>query len=128
MRGHPGEPTTPPAYIRVFEAVLALDRGCPAEALATLSAPGSDFFDLIFASWHTALAAEAAVLANHVHADDMLLTAHVVSTNESIPGLIARRAASLRRNDHPGQNVAEEFAALGAPYQEKRSRILTRAP
>lgn len=127
MRGHPSETATPPAYIRVFEAVLALDRGCPTEALATLGAPGSDFYDLIFASWHTALAAEAAVLANDTHAADILQRAHTLSTTDSIPGLIARRAVSLRLNDHPEPNLAGAFAALGAPYQERRSRILIRA-
>jgi predicted ATPase/DNA-binding CsgD family transcriptional regulator len=126
MRGHPGETTTPPAYIRVFDAVLALDRGCPAEALTTLGPLGSDFYDLIFASWHTALVAEAAVLTNDTHAEDILHTAHMVYPTNSIPGLIARRALNLRQNDHPEQNVAEAFAALGAPYQEERSRILTR--
>ena len=126
MRGHTADTTAPTAYIHVFAAVLALDRGRPTEALATLGAPRRDFYDLLFASWHAAMAAEAAVLVSDRRADELLHQARAVCRPDSIPGLIARRAVVLRRNGQPERGAAEAFASLGAPYQEMRSHALAR--
>ncbi len=126
MRGQSADTTPPPAYIRVFDAVLALDRGCQSEALATLSTEGRGFYDLLFASWHAALAAEAAVLARDPRADQLLHRALGMCTPDSVPGLIARRAVAIRRDGQPERATASAFASLRAPYQEMRTRTLTR--
>jgi predicted ATPase/DNA-binding CsgD family transcriptional regulator len=124
MRG-PTPAIQTPAYIRVFDAVLALDRQQPSEALAILGTAGGEFYDLLFASWHAALAAEAAVLAADARAEELLRHAQANCRPDSIPGLIARRALSLRRDGWPEPATADAFAAIGAPYQDARSRSLT---
>jgi hypothetical protein len=126
MRGRAADTPAPPAYIRVFDAILALDRVRPTDALAILGAPGRGFYDLLFASWHAALAAEAAVLARDRHADELLRQAHAACPPDSIPGLIARRALALRRDGQPEPATVEAFAYLESPYQEIRSRALIR--
>ena len=120
--------TQPPAYSRVFDAVLALDRQQPGKALAILGTSGNEFYDLLFASWHAALAAEAAVLAADARAEELLRHAQANCRPDSIPGLIARRALSLQRDGRPERATADAFAAIGAPYQEARSRSLTNDP
>jgi len=127
MRG-PTPAIQTPAYVRVFDAVLALDRQQPSEALATLGTVGGEFYDLLFASWHAALAAEAAVLAADVRAEELLRHAQANCRPDSIPGLIARRALSLLRDGRPEGATADAFAKVGAAYQEARSRSLTIDP
>ena len=126
MLGQSVVTTAPPAYVRVFDAVLALDRGRPAEALASLGAAGREFYDRIFIAWHAALAAEAAVLAGDARADELLGRAHTICAADSVPAVITRRALALRRTGYAEQNAAQAFADLGAPYQETRSRALVR--
>jgi hypothetical protein len=127
MRGEASESPAPPAYIRVFGAVLALDRGRPNDALAMLGEPGRDFYDLLLASWHAALAAEAAVLAGDVRADELLGEAQAITNVGSIPALITDRAFALWRSGHIQPTAAGAFAALGAPYQAERCHAMTRA-
>jgi predicted ATPase/DNA-binding CsgD family transcriptional regulator len=127
MRG-PTAAIQAPGYIRVFDAVLALDRQRPTEALATLGTAGNEFYDVLFAPWHAALAAEAAVLASNTRAEELLRHAHSICRPDSMPGLIARRALSLRWHGRSDQATADAFAAAGAPYQEARSRSLTIHP
>jgi hypothetical protein len=127
MQG-PTAATQPPAYTRIFDAVLALDRQQASEALAILGTSGNEFYDLLFASWHAALAAEAAVLAADARAEELLRHAHSICRPQSMPGLIARRALHLRQHGCSDPATADAFAALGAPYQETRSRSLTIDP
>lgn len=119
MRGDAG---AIPAYGRVFDAVLALHRGRPAEALERLGAAGDEFYDVLFAPWHAALSAEAAVLARDARADELLSRARAVCSADSVPELIARRAQALHRGE---PTEAEVFGTLGAPYQAARSRALS---
>lgn len=84
-----------------------------------------EFYDRLFASWHAALAAEAAVLAGDARAGELLRRADTITAAHTVPGLISRRALALHRNEHAEEDAAAAFAALEAPYQVERSRALT---
>ncbi|MDT4911704.1 MAG: hypothetical protein QOC66_832 [Pseudonocardiales bacterium] len=119
-------------YDAVFDAILLLDQDQPAAADACLrfSAEHSpSFHDLLFAQWHAALAAEAAVLVDRADRRERVRAAEEQVRGNVVATEIARRARALLDGDGDAlAAVAAAFSRIGCPYQAERTTWLTSRP
>ncbi|WIM99801.1 LuxR C-terminal-related transcriptional regulator [Actinoplanes oblitus] len=108
-------------YHPVFEAIALLHHGEPARAGERLAVPGA-WRTGILMHWHVALRVEAAVLAGHPKAADLLTETRPLVAGNPIAGALLDRAAALLDDD--GKAVlatAAAFEAAGCPYQRQRT-------
>jgi hypothetical protein len=121
-------------YGPTFDAIVLLDRGQAAEALARLApepdAPApSKWVTWIWLHWYVALRAEAAVLAAHPDAPFHLATARDLVAGNPLATAIVDRAEALQAHD-PDRLLATAptFESAGSPYQSTRTLTLATAP
>jgi predicted ATPase/DNA-binding CsgD family transcriptional regulator len=115
-----------------FDALLALHRGAPARALDRLSADLDDPDIWVcpaidWRPWYAAAWVEATVLTE---TDDPLIPiarARRAARDNPIALAIIDRAAAIAAGDRStAGGLAARFAGLACPYQEARTRTLTR--
>lgn len=115
-----------------FDAMLALHRQAPADALNRLSADLDDARIAMcpaidWRPWYAAFWAEAAVLAQHHDASNEIDRARHAARDNPIAMTIIERAARIATGDRCGlDSLAATFLELGCPYQEARTRTLLR--
>jgi predicted ATPase/DNA-binding CsgD family transcriptional regulator len=127
MRGvRPADASRGSGYGEVFDSLVLLDKQQPLAALETLVSPEPrGLFGFVFGQWAAALAAEAAVLACHRRADELLQAARVESLGNPVAAAITSRAAGVRARDLPLLlSLAEDFLRAGTTYQQKRTLAL----
>jgi predicted ATPase/DNA-binding CsgD family transcriptional regulator len=114
-------------YHPAFEAIALLHHGEPALALERLDAPGA-WRTGIMMRWHVALRVEAAVLAGHPKAADLLAETRPMVAGNPVAGALLDRAAALLDGDTQGiLATAGAFEAAGCPYQRTRTFLLAGA-
>jgi hypothetical protein len=87
------------------------------------------FHDLLFAQWHAALAAEAAVLVDRADRRERVRAAEEQVRGNAVATEIARRARALVDGDGDAlAAVAAAFSRIGCPYQAERTTWLTSRP
>ncbi len=115
-------------YSPTFDAIALLHHGHAALALERLSTQTNElskWLAWIWLHWHTALRAEAAVLAGHPDANRYLTAARPIVAGNPIATAILDRAAALLDNDHERLlTTAAVFETAGCPYQRARTLIL----
>jgi hypothetical protein len=117
-----------------FDGLLALHRGDPASAIDRLSADVDDQQvrrcpAIDWRPWYAAAWAEAAVLAGRDDAGDRVVRACQATRDNPITATMVERAAAIERGDRNAvAALAPTFAALGCPYQEERTHVLTALP
>ncbi|MEU0544451.1 LuxR C-terminal-related transcriptional regulator [Nocardia sp. NPDC005978] len=116
------------AYRSVFEAIVLLDRGENAAALAQLPIEQDSPDERaiwIWRHWYVALRAEAAVLAGHPDAPTYVAAARTTVSGNPIAAPIVERAAALL-DAAPTRlpALASEFDHAHCPYQSTRTRTL----
>jgi predicted ATPase/DNA-binding CsgD family transcriptional regulator len=123
------------AWVMVFDALLALDRGDTDMALARLGADIDEptvwdhFVSCLWRPWYAALWAEAAVLAGHAEAASRVQRAAVATRENEIAATMVQRAADLLHGRHEALRAhAEVFARLGCDYQRRRTQALEIKP
>lgn len=114
-----------------FDALLALDRDRPQEALERLAADIDDdtvwrhWLAALWRPWYAALWAEAAVLAAHPDAAERLVRSAEATRDNRIATAIVERARDRMRGDLAAVRThAGAFARLGCDYQRRRSEAL----
>jgi predicted ATPase/DNA-binding CsgD family transcriptional regulator len=116
-----------------FDALLALHRGAPDDALNRLSA---DLDDLQMSTcpaidwrpWYAAAWAEAAVLAHHHDAPTRIDRARHAARDNPIALTIIERAVMIAAGDSCAlDHLVATFVRLECPYQAARTRTLFRA-
>ncbi|MDQ1674688.1 MAG: hypothetical protein QOC98_3250 [Frankiaceae bacterium] len=130
MRGvHAADASRGSGYGEVFDALVLLDKQQPLAALETLVSPEPrGLFGFVFEQWAAALAAEAAVLARHKRADELLQGANRKSVGNPVATAITSRAAAVRTGDLPLLlSLAEDFLLAGTAYQQTRTLALAEA-
>jgi hypothetical protein len=130
MRGvRPADASRGSGYGEVFDALVLLDGQQPLAALETLVSPEPrGLFGFVFEQWAAALAAEAAVLARHKRADELLQGANRKSVGNPVATAITSRAAAVRTGDLPLLlSLAEDFLRAGTAYQQTRTLFLAEA-
>ncbi|WP_328474186.1 LuxR C-terminal-related transcriptional regulator [Actinoplanes sp. NBC_00393] len=115
-------------YGPVFDAMLLLHRGRPAEAVERL-APEPDevwkWVTWIWLHWYVALRAEAAVLAGSPAAEARVAAARGIVAGNPVAEAMVERAQALLDGDLARVlGTAGAFEAAGCPYQAGRSRDL----
>ena len=114
-------------YGEVFDAIVALHRGHPEEALGLLAVEPDavhEWYAQIFRHWRTALRSEAAVLAGHPDAEGLTATANVVTARNPVANLLVRRAEALRKGQRASLLAAASgFAGAGCRYQAARTLV-----
>lgn len=120
-------PTSRPTpYDEVFDAIVELHRGRAEDAANHLAEYRQDnFFRALFRQWHAALAAEAAVLADHSDADAKIADAIAVTEHNPVAASLTRRARTLQdgRNEE-FESIAVDLDSMGCPYQAARTLSL----
>ncbi|MFG2004066.1 ATP-binding protein [Spirillospora sp. NPDC048911] len=126
---------TPPervhGYGAVFDALLLLHRGQPADALERMAPEPSDVWKWvtwIWLHWYVALRAEATVLAGSPDARDRLAEARTITAGNPVASAIVERAEALLDNDQ--QRIlatTNAFETAGCPYQSARTLLLAGA-
>ncbi len=119
------------AWSHTFDALLVLDAGDPASALAIMNVDIDDdpqwrlWHQGMWRPWYAALWAEAAVLGCEDDRADRLARARAATRDNPIALAIVERAAAIDRGDF-GQVSASAmtFDRLGCDYQRERSRQL----
>ncbi len=117
-------------YGPTFDAIVLLDRGHAARALARLAAEPdvpapSKWVTWIWLHWYVALRAEAAVLAADPRAGSQLAAARAVVAGNPVATAIVRRADALLSEDREELLASgAAFAAAGCPYQAARTLVL----
>jgi hypothetical protein len=130
MRGvRPAGASRGSGYGEVFDALVLLEKQRPLAALETLVSPEPrGLFGFVFEQWTAALAAEAAILARHERADELLQAAYEKSVGNPVATAITSRATAVRAGDLPVLlSVAEDFLQAGTTYQQKRTLALAKA-
>nr|WP_240477355.1 LuxR C-terminal-related transcriptional regulator [Jiangella muralis] len=118
-------------YSPTLDAIALLHQGRAAEALNGLD-DGDDgpapWRTGILLHWHVALAAEAAVLADHPGAAGRLAAARPVVDGNPVAGAIVERAFALLDDDRDRLlSTAAAFEDAGCPYQRARTLLLAGA-
>ena len=111
-----------------FDAILALDRGQPQQAMDRLAADIDDrtvwgsWAAGMWRPWYAAVWAEAAVLAGSPESESRLARAAVATEENPIASTIVRRARDLASGDSgAARGHAETFVSLGCDYQRRRT-------
>jgi hypothetical protein len=118
-----------PAYMQVFDGLVALHRGELGEALARLAgAPASRRWhwahDAAWRHWYTALWAEAAVLAQLADRRQRLERARFIVGHHPIASAIVDRADALDTGDLDRLlRAADALDRAGCPYQHARTLV-----
>jgi predicted ATPase/DNA-binding CsgD family transcriptional regulator len=112
----------------VFDAVVALHRGRPAEALDRLDLePGQlrHWFNGLWRHWYAALRAEASVLDGHPEAAARLALARWTTAGNPVASALVARTEALTVGDldRLGE-VADALDTAGCRYQSARTRAL----
>jgi predicted ATPase/DNA-binding CsgD family transcriptional regulator len=115
-------------YSPVYDAITLLHHGQAAPALDRLGTEASElneWLSWIWLHWHTALRAEAAVLAVHPDASRHVTAARRLVAGNPIATAIVDRAQALLDDDQERLlATAAVFEAAGCPYQGARTLIL----
>jgi len=115
-------------YSPTFDAVYLLHHGQASRALERLGTQASQpnkWLTWIWLHWHTALRAEAAVLAGHPDARHHVTAARPIVAGNAIATAVVDRAAALLDGDHERLlATAPAFETAGCPYQRARTLIL----
>src|SRR5215472_19204634 len=115
-------------YSPTFDAVYLLHHGQASLALERLGTQASQpnkWLTWIWLHWHTALRAEAAVLAGHPDARHHVTAARPIVAGNAIATAVVDRAAALLDGDHERLlATAPAFETAGCPYQKARTLIL----
>ncbi|MDX6207794.1 MAG: hypothetical protein QOE24_185, partial [Frankiales bacterium] len=124
----PAEAGTGTGYGEVFEALLALHRGRPDEALRRLSVPAGSLYRQVFSQWAAALAVEAGALTGAADQRALSDAADTVAGNP-VASAIVRRAQALAAGDRSGVlATADGFEDAGCHYQSARTLVLAGGP
>jgi hypothetical protein len=129
MRGvRPAGASRGSGYGEVFDALVLLEKQRPLAALETLVSPEPrGLFGFVFEQWTAALAAEAAILARHERADELLQAAYEKSVGNPVATAITSRATAVHAGDLPVLlSMAEDFLRAGTTYQQKRTLALAK--
>jgi predicted ATPase/DNA-binding CsgD family transcriptional regulator len=112
----------------VFDAVVSLHRGRPAEALDRLDLePGQlrHWFNGLWRHWYAALRAEASVLDGHPEAAARLALARWTTAGNPVASALVERTEALTSGDLDRlAGVADALDAAGCRYQSARTRAL----
>jgi predicted ATPase/DNA-binding CsgD family transcriptional regulator len=115
-------------YSPTFDAIPLLHRGqapLALERLGTQTSEPDKWLTWIWLHWHSALRAEAAVLAGHPDAGHHLTAARPIVAGNPIATAILDRAAALLDDDRERLlTTAAAFQAAGCPYQRARTLVL----
>jgi predicted ATPase/DNA-binding winged helix-turn-helix (wHTH) protein len=118
-----------PAYMQVFDGLVALHRGELGDALVELAGvPASRRWhwahDASWRQWYTALWAEAAVLAELDDRRERLESARFIVGRNPIASAIVDRAAAIDTGDRVGLlSAADALGAAGCRYQHARTLV-----
>jgi hypothetical protein len=118
-----------PAYMQVFDALVALHRGELGDALARLvDAPASRRWhwahDAAWRQWYAALWAEAAVLAELADRGERLNSARFIVGHNPIASAIVDRADAIDTGDVDRlMAAADALVAAGCRYQHARTLV-----
>jgi predicted ATPase/DNA-binding CsgD family transcriptional regulator len=116
----------PTGYDEIFAAIVELHHHRSDEAAHHLAMFQTDhYYGALFQHWHSALAAEAAVLAGHSDARFKVADAIAATEGNPVATALSRRARAL----HDGttaefESIAAELDDLGCPYQAARTLSL----
>jgi predicted ATPase/DNA-binding CsgD family transcriptional regulator len=123
-----GTPERRAGYGPTFVAITLLHGGQASLALERLGTRADDsnkWLAWIWLHWHVALRTEAAVLAGHSAADDLVAAARPVVAGNPVATAIVERAAALADDDQERLlTIATAFEAAGCPYQRARTLLL----
>jgi hypothetical protein len=127
-------------YGELFDAIVALHRGQPDQALRLLRPEpeaADGWYGRVFRQWSLALRAEAAVLAASpspgasasadadADADALIVTARHAAVHNPIATAIAVRAEALNTGDRSSLlQTVEQFTRAGCRYQAARTQVL----
>jgi hypothetical protein len=116
-------------WAAVLDAMLALHRDHPDEALALLDRNPTDPVDnanhVLWIPWYAALWAEASVLCDHPASATRLVDAAAAAAGNDIAVLMVERAHHLRDGNTEAVGAsASRFDAADCPYQADRARRL----
>jgi len=112
----------------VFDALVALHRGRPEEALRMLATEPEAvqwWYGQIFRQWYLALRSEAAVLAGRPDAGELIATAEVAAARNPLAAALVQRAGALMTGDRTALlATADMFDNAGCRYQMARTLVL----
>jgi predicted ATPase/DNA-binding CsgD family transcriptional regulator len=115
-------------YIPTFDAVVALHRGDPDEAVARLEDDPREFrrwYTGEWRPWYAALHAEAAVLAGHPEARLRVERSRRLCAPNPTTATMVERAAALLDDDRDRLvPLADTLAGTGCVYQQARTLVL----
>jgi predicted ATPase/DNA-binding CsgD family transcriptional regulator len=115
-------------YGEAFDAIVDLHHGHPDQARQQLAADPlalASWYGPVFHQWYLALRAEAAVLAGHPDAPDVVARARLAAARNPVASGIVRRAHALMVDDRTGLlAAASSFQRAGCPYQRARTLVL----
>jgi predicted ATPase/DNA-binding CsgD family transcriptional regulator len=115
-------------YIPTFDAIVALHRSDPDEAVARLEDDPREFrrwYTGEWRPWYAALHAEAAVLAGHPEARLRVERSRPLCAPNPTTATIVQRAAALLDGDRDRLvPLADKLAATGCVYQQARTLVL----
>jgi hypothetical protein len=118
-----------PAYMQVFDGLVALHRGELGDALDRLAgAPASRHWhwahDAAWRQWYTALWAEAAVLAEQADRRERVEWARFIVGQNPIASALVDRADAIDTGDADRLLAsADALAVAGCPYQHARTLV-----
>jgi hypothetical protein len=115
-------------YGEVFEALLALHRGRPDEALRRLSLSAGSFYRQVFSQWATALEAEAGALTGAADQRALSAAAEAVTGNPVATAIVRRAQALASRDRNRILATADAFGDAGCRYQSARTLVLAGGP
>jgi tetratricopeptide (TPR) repeat protein len=122
------EPERLEGYGAVFDAILFLHRGQPAETLDRMAGEAADlrrWISGLWRQWYAGLKAEAAVLTGQPDAHKRLGKARRTADGNPIAYAIVDRADALRTDNRDMLlAAAATFESAGCPYQQARSLVL----
>ncbi|SPL95073.1 Transcriptional regulator, LuxR family [[Actinomadura] parvosata subsp. kistnae] len=115
-------------YGPIFDAILLLHRGRPAEALERMAPEPAQVWKWVTWIWHhwyVALRTEAAVLAGSPAARDYVTETRKIVAGNPVAGAIVDRAAALLDGDQQSLlATAAAFETAGCRYQSARTLVL----
>ncbi len=113
-----------------LDALLDLDLGSPDRALDRLPHDPDEmpllsrWHQQLWLPWYAAAWAEASALAGAAGIEDRLRRAAQVARGNAIAELVIERTGLLAGGSTDFAGLAEQFTALGCPYQARRTRAL----
>jgi len=115
-------------YGPIFDALVALHRGRPEEALPLLAADpraAPTWWEQVFHQWCSALRSEAAVLADCPDTGKLIEAAKVETARNPLATALVQRAGALMTGDRTALlATADMFAKAGCRYQMARTLVL----